>query len=169
MNAITALRYLDRTPEFLVVKGYRNWLGGCATQDPRQWDRLRRLHALRLGETQAGVVVDGLVAFVSTLGRCATCPLRFFPSESCHLCRDECLVLSLVAAIQHGDEESCRLSAGALVCPLRAPETVIAAGDYAMRLKYAGCMLLPIPPLVVSDFIAANPVRHNAPQARTIH
>lgn len=163
-----AADYLARQPERLVVEGYRNWLNGFAQNDSRAWDSVWNLYAAELGISEGRIALDGLAAFVDALGRCASCPLRFFPSKACHLCRDECLVLSLVAALQHGDEDAGRMSAEGLACRTGCTEVTAAAGDYAMRLKMFGQTLLPIPPLVVADFLA-GPVRDGAAGHQTLH
>ncbi len=162
-----AADYLNRKAERLVVEGYRKCLTACAGSDPSAWDTAYDLYAGELGASEGRVVMDGLGRFVAALGRCATCPLRFFPSEACHLCRDECLVLSLVAALQHGDDDAGRMSAQGLACQTRCTELTAAASDYAMRLKVFGLTLLPIPPLVVADFLA-GPARESA-AGQTLH
>ena len=163
-----AAEYLARKPERLVVEGYRNWLNGCAQGDAGAWDSAWNLYATELGSSEGRIALDGLAVFVNALGRCASCPLRFFPSKACHLCRDECLVLSLVAALQHGDDDAGRMSAEGLACSTRCVELTAAAGDYAMRLKMFGCTLLPIPPLVVADFLA-GPAQRSAAGPQTLH
>lgn len=164
-----AADYLNRKPEQLVVRGYRDWLQGCAGDDRWAWNTVGNLYAAELGEAEGRIALEGLAQFVMALGRCATCPLRFFPSETFHLCRDECLVLSLVAALQHGDEDAQRMSAEGLVCRSRCPELVAAAGDYAMRLKMFDCTLLPIPPLVVADFLDRRPASEADSNRHTLH
>ena len=42
---------------------------------------------------------------------CAACPLRSFPFGAHHVCRDECVALGLIAALQHDDPGRCRTSA----------------------------------------------------------
>lgn len=157
-------QYLSRLPERLVVSGYRSGLDACATGDGSSWAALRALYHARLGEADAGIAMAGLAGFIVALGRCAQCPLRYFPAPSCHLCRHECLVLSLIAALQHGDEDSAMTSARCLAGSRDCEQLLAAAGDYAMRLKILGCLLLPIPPNVVAQFLTGEP-----DDGRTLH
>lgn len=162
-----AAQYLARAPEALVIGGYREALIAETGQCPAI-DTMWRLHLERLGVAESRVVIDGLAMFMSTMRRAALWPLRCLPEGACHLCRDECLVLSLIASLQHGDDTACRMSAHALAAPGRSGEAVGAAGDYAMRLKMFGQVLLPIPPFVVAD-ILARPPRADGARSTTLH
>lgn len=162
-----AAQYLARAPEYLVIGGYRHVLwaaqGGCPAVET-MW----RLHLEKLGDAESRVVMDGLTMFMTTIGRTAHCPLRCLPQGSHHLCRDECLVLSLVAALQHGDDVACRMSAEAISRAGSSAELLGAASDYAMRLKMFGQTLLPVPPFVVAD-ILAGPSGAAQPASPTFH
>ncbi|MCP1198565.1 hypothetical protein [Notoacmeibacter sp. MSK16QG-6] len=136
--------YLARPAERLVVEGYRNSLSGCATGEVSAWRGAWSLYLEDLGETDGRIAFDGLVGIIGTLGRCARCPLRFFNSDIRHLCRDEGLLLALIAAAQHGDEQTGQIAAQALSCPLRCGELTISATDYALRLRMVGRTLLPV-------------------------
>lgn len=161
-----AAAYLARKPESLVVGGYRG-LVACALADDTVLGRdavkqLEALHRRTLDRDETRVVLDGLSAFVGTLGRCATCPLRACSNSCQHLCRDECLVLALVAALQHGDEQVSISAASALSCPARHAEILGVAGDYAMRLKIFDQILLPVPEFALFEILAAS---HSFPQS----
>lgn len=168
-----AAAYLERRPESLVVGGYRR-IVDCAlagdTPGGRQAaDALQQLHRNCLGPAESRIVVDGLTTFVATLSRCATCPLRAFPSDSRHLCRDECLILALISALQHGDDSAGRQTACALTCPARVAETLAASGDYAMRMKMFGQVLLPVPENAISTLLQPQPPRNIHHHNQTIH
>lgn len=162
-----AAQYLARAPESLVIGGYRQVLIASTGECPAI-DTMWRLHLERLGVAESRVVIDGLSMFMATMRRAAGLPLRCLPDGTCHLCRDECLVLSLIAGLQHGDDVASRISADALSAPGRMGEAIGAAGDYAMRLKMFGQVLLPIPPLVVAD-ILAGPPRPQPSHSTTVH
>lgn len=153
-----AASYVRRKPESLVIGGYRGIvecaINGETPAGEAAAKAIEDLHRKYLGPAETRVVLDGLTSFIGTLSRCATCPLRAFPPTSSHLCRDECLVLALVAALQHGDEQACHLSAHALTCPARMGETIAAGGEYAMRMQMFGQVLLPVPPLVLSEILS---------------
>lgn len=112
--------------------------------------------------------MDSLSFFMNTLRRTAPCPLQALPEGACQLCRDECMVLSLVASLQHGDDLACRMAAQNLAGEAHRVETVMAAGEYAMRLKIFGQVLLPIPPFVIAD-ILAGPPQHAPARQHTLH
>ena len=165
--------YLKRIPESLVVGGYRRIVDCAIAGDTHAGqvaaDALRQLHRDTLGPAESRIVVDGLTSFISTLSRCAACPLRAFPSDSSHLCRDECLILALVSALQHGDENAGRMTACALTCPARAMETLAASGDYAMRMKMFGQVLLPVPQNAITTLLSPQPPQNYHQHNHTIH
>lgn len=140
-----ASRYLARTPESLVVGGYRAWLHFAIEQNASCLDGIRDRFDHHLGRSTALVAMAGLESMIRQLGTCAGCPLRCFCQGSQHLCRDECLILGLISGLQNGEDESAYLSAGNLSSEARAPEVVASAGEFAMALKFAGQQLLPIP------------------------
>lgn len=165
--------YLERGPEALVVGGYRRVvdcaIAGDTAEGKQAADALHRLHREAFGPAESRIILDGLTTFISTLSRCATCPLRAFPSESHHLCRDECLILALVSALQHGDDNAGRLTACALTCPARAVETLAASGDYAMRMKMFGQVLLPVPQNAIAALLTPQPPQNYHQHNHTIH
>jgi hypothetical protein len=168
-----AAAYLERRPEALVVGGYRH-IVDCAlagnTPDGRlAADALQQMHRDSLGPAESRIIVDGLTNFIATLSRCAACPLRAFPSESRHLCRDECLILALISALQHGDDSAGRATACALTCPARSVETLAASGDYAMRMKMFGQVLLPVPLSAVSALLSPAMGQSFNQLNRTLH
>ncbi len=168
-----AAAYLERRPESLVVGGYRRIvdcaLAGDTPQGRVAADALQQMHRDCLGPAESRIVVDGLTHFVGTLSRCAACPLRAFPTESSHLCRDECLILALISALQHGDESAGRTMACALTCPARSVETLAASGDYAMRMKMFGQVLLPVPLSAVSALLSPAMGQTIHQHNRTLH
>ena len=157
---------MNRLPEALVVKGYRHWLSGHISGDLDAWAQAWTLYAGTLGAAQGRVTLNGLAQFVNALGRCAVCPLRFLPTGSEHLCRDECLVVSLVAALQHGDDEAGQFSAEALTCRARCQDAIAAASEFAMSLKISGYSLLPVPQAAIADVLASEAAQV---RAATIH
>ncbi len=170
-RACPAQSYLARPAERLVVEGYRGSLSGCASGGVGAWRIAWALYRDELGLTDGRIAFDGLLELIGTLGRCARCPLRFFNRNMHHLCRDEGLILALVASAQHGDDETGRIAAEALSCPLRCAELGLSAADYALRLRMVGRTLLP----VTAEFTASladtdDPVRaaESAP-VRTLH
>jgi hypothetical protein len=160
-----ASRYLARTPEILVVGGYRAWLHFAIEQNAASLETIQAQFNRHLGKPAAFVAMAGLESMIRQLGTCASCPLRCFCQGSQHLCRDECLILGLVSGLQNGEDEAAYLSAGNLSSNARAPEVVASAGEFAMALKFAGQQLLPIPVDTLHRIIkggqaASNPTLH---------
>jgi hypothetical protein len=108
--------YFERPPEKLVLEGYRRWLAGYDSGLVTPWEMTQTLYEELLGPAEGRRVVAELSHFVRTLRRCAACPLKSFPFNAHHVCRDECLALGLIAALQHDDHEAARtcLSANGL-------------------------------------------------------
>ena len=146
-----AVRYLRREPENLVVNGYRNWILGMVEKDVAHWEQVWNSHARSLGPGPARIAIDGLQELVRTLGACATCPLRFHRPDTGHLCRDECLILGLIAGLQHGDEDAAWQSAAGLSCATKCGQVMAASGTYAFSLKHADRVLLPVPAAAIRD------------------
>lgn len=156
-QAAVARQYLRREPESLTVGGYRNWLSGIANNEPRYWRQVWHAHVSTLGPTVGSHAVQSLSSLVQCLGSCAVCPLRFLPPETDSLCRDECLLLGLISAIQHGDDESLHLSASALACARQGRDILAPAGQYAISLKCAGRVLLPVSAEAINDIARQQP------------
>jgi len=161
--------YLARQPERLVVQGYRHMLAGCVSRDGEHWRLVRELYFGRLGEDDGRLALAALGEFVAALGRCATCPLRFFPAATDCICRDECLVLGLVSGIQNGDEDGPRQAAKVLSCRRRQGDLLNQAGGFAMTLKLFGQTLLPVPGHVVADIATRAARVAESDHPRTIH
>lgn len=146
-----AAAYLRQPPENLVVNGYRNWIAGLAHADSRYWDAAWTAHVKALGQVDAGHALDVMASLIRQLGSCATCPLRFYKPGAGHLCRDECLVLGMVAGAQHGDEEALVQSARMLTCSDACVEVVDRASAYAAILLGHSHRLTPIPLSAIVD------------------
>ena len=146
-----AAAYLRQPPENLVVNGYRNWVAGLAHADSRYWDVAWSVHAKALGAIGGQQALDVMAELVSRLGACATCPLKFYKPGAGHLCRDECLVLGMVAGAQHGDDEMLLQSARLLTCSDACFDVVDHASAYAAILLGHNHKLTPIPLSAVVD------------------
>lgn len=165
-----AAAYFQRPAERLVLEGYRHWSCGAAMADRGAWERACELYHGILGDRGATTAVQALSEFVSTLGRCATCPLKTFESGSRHICRDEVLVMGLIAGIQNRDDEAAELCLTQLSCETRCDEVALAAGSFALVLRGLDKMLLPIPASVVRDILGrARLARRDADQNPTLH
>ncbi|MEP6356618.1 MAG: hypothetical protein ABJ081_08045 [Hyphomicrobiales bacterium] len=144
MTHSSASKYLGKMPETLVLKGYRYWSLGIATQDADLWNKAWNLFATKVQKESAKACMHALIIFIKTLGVCATCPLKTLQPACEELCRDECLVLGLISGFQHGNDEAVDFCLKTLSCPKKYDEIAFAAGEFAFTLKAAGFLLIPI-------------------------
>lgn len=148
--------YFERPPEKLVLEGYRGWLAGFESGSVTPWEMTQALYEELLGAAEGRRVVAELSHFVRTLRRCASCPLKSFPKNAHHVCRDECLALGLVAALQHEDEGAVATCLCAMACPALSPRVAEAAVCYADALAASRHYLLPIPQSAIADVLARS-------------
>ncbi len=156
--------YFDRTPERLVLEGYRHWAAGFETGSIQPWELAWNIYAVELGPDDGRLAVAALSDFVRTLRKCATCPLRTFPFHSHHLCTEECLTMGLIAGIQHGDDGA-ELCLQHLSCPSRCHTVEGVAHIFAKTLAGLDQTLLPIPRHVIEDVISRQ-TTSTIPQTR---
>lgn len=161
--------YLNRPPERLVVEGYRCLLSQAADERTLPVESAWLLYTGLLGPTGGRWALEELTRFLNSLQLCAHCPLRAAPERGGGMSREECLVLALLASLQHGDEIGHRCSAEALVCPLRTAEFTEAAGSFAMTLKALRQLLLPFPHALIDRLAAADPAPAFNRQAMRLH
>ncbi|WP_299865955.1 hypothetical protein [uncultured Hoeflea sp.] len=146
-----ASAYLGRKPENLLINGYRNWVAGLARADARYWDAARNAHVTALGAGDGQAAIEALTALIARLGICARCPLRFYKPGSGHLCRDECLLLGMVAGAQHGDDEALITSARLLSGCDALASVIDRAGAYAAILLSHDHRLVRVPADILAD------------------
>jgi hypothetical protein len=156
--------YFDRPPEKLVLEGYRRWLAGFESGSVMPWELTQTLYEELLGAAEGRRVVAELSHFVRTLRRCAACPLRSFPFNAHHVCRDECLALGLIAALQHDDQGAAATCLSAMACPSLSANVAEAAASFADALAAARHYLLPIPQSAIEDVLTRSRV-----QRGTVH
>lgn len=167
-NGNTA-RYLARPPERLVLEGYRHWTLGYATGSPSPWQGARTLYRELLSEDDVQPAIAALSDFVGTLGLCASCPLKMFACGSRHICRDESLVMGLIAGIQNRDDEATELCLTGLSCRSRCEDVALAAGTFAFVLTALSKVLMPIPASVVRDILARSEAAERRHTGATLH
>lgn len=148
--------YFDRAPEKLVLEGYRRWVAGFQTGSVAPWEYAWALYCETLGAEEGRRAMAELGHFVRTLTTCAACPLRSFPFGSQHVCRDECLMLGLIAGMQHEDRDAIGLCVGALSCPARRSVVSSAAEGFASTLREMEQVLLPIPKFAIQDVLSRS-------------
>ena len=147
--------YLDRKGERLVVQGFRHWLSGYEFGDTACWEQAWSLFTDELGAVNAGVLVSHLHYWVRTIREKAAEPVRCLTCQCRYLCREECLCVGMIAALQYGDEASAALCAGALVGG-KADEVIATARQFASLLVENGARLLEVPPHVIVSIVSGE-------------
>lgn len=150
------MKLLDRKPERLVVTGLRCCMAGYNFGDIDCWETAWRSYAMELGTDDARRLMGELQFWVRTLRAQSARPLSVFPHGCGHVCRDECMALSLIAALQDHDQPAALLAARHLSGAAgEAPLALAAAGQgYADALIAAGQKLLSVPAHVIHSIAA---------------
>lgn len=162
--------YFERPAEKLVLEGYRCWTRGYVMRSTEPWTDAQLLYRGMLGDANGEQAIIALAGFVKTLGQCAICPLRMFKSGSRFICRDETLVMGLIAGIQNGDQPAVEFSLKELCCPNLCEDVAMAAGVFALELKAMDKIMMPIPAHVLARIIERSQHEDEAPRTnRTIH
>ena len=147
--------YLDRKGERLVVQGFRHWLSGYESGDVARWEQAWSLFTDELGAVNAGALVSHLHYWVKAIREKASEPVHCLTCQSRYLCREECLCVGMIAALQHGDEASAALCASTLVGG-RADEVIATARLFATLLIENGARLLEVPSHVIVSVVSGE-------------
>lgn len=151
MTRFTAQDYLERPPEKLVLEGYRHWTYGYVARSTAPWTEAQRLYRGMLGEADGERAIIALAGFVKTLGACAACPLKTVRSGAPFICRDETLVMGLIAGIQNADQPAVEFCLTNLCCRNTCDAVAMAAGDFAINLRSMDQVMVPIPVHALAD------------------
>lgn len=152
-------QYLARPPERLVVCGFRSWMAGYEFGDIECWESAWRLFSGVLGPESGRHALTELQFWVRTVRETTQRQIRCFPACCRHLCRDECMALAAISAIQHDDRGTAlaacvHLTGAGESCAL---ERLMTASDgFAGVLAASGQCLLAVPPDVVEDVAARS-------------
>lgn len=145
LTGANSAAYFERLPEKLVLEGYRRWTAGFETGSIIPWEMAWGLYNEVLGWSAAKQAIGELSHFVRVLRQCALCSLRSFPFDSRHLCREECLILGLISALQNDDVRLLEICIETIACKRRCDDVTEAAGGFSEILAEFGQTLLPIP------------------------
>lgn len=149
-----------REPERLVGLGFRAWLAGYQTGDIACWEQAWAIYSNALGPTQARPAVTDLACWVRAI-RNATCRrIEVYPGQCAGFCRDECMVIAMVAASQHGACPALRACAWALLESSTIDEVVEGAESLGATLRSCDRVLSPA---AICQVAALCPLR---PQGR---
>lgn len=164
------LKLLDRKPERLVVTGLRCCMAGYAYGDIDCWETAWRSYCRELGTSDARQLMGELQYWVRCIRAESIRQLDVFPYGCGHVCRDECMALSLIAALQDNDLGAALLAARHLSGHLEgdAPLTLTVAGQgYADALLGAGQKLMSVPASVIHSIAAFG--SGPSPASESIH
>lgn len=151
-------RYLDRRAERLVIEGYRRWTMGGEFGSLGNFERTADFFMDELGSVEGRRLFLAFVRWLDAVHAFRDMPAHSSPVECPNLCRDECMVLAMVAAAQTEDREGVYAATRRLVEPEGVAPAVAAAEGFAAELAGCGHLLLPVPAAVVRD-IADRPAR----------
>ena len=157
LNGANSAGYFDRLPEKLVLEGYRRWTAGFETGSIVPWEMTWGLYSEVLGPSEAKRAVGELSHFIRVLRHCASCPLRAFPFDSHHVCREECLTLGLISGVHNQDALLLDTCLEAIACRRRCDDVAEAARNFADTLADFGQTLLPIPVHAIDSALNFTP------------
>ena len=149
MNFETSANYLaSRSAEQLVLTGVRCWMAGYEHGDIQCWETAWRHYSSVLGTRNGRLLLSELQYWVRVLRDVSVRPISFYPHCCRHVCADECIALSLLAAYQHQDLATARGAAHQLsgLNPSSAFDLLTdASSSFAAALSDADQLLLPVP------------------------
>jgi len=147
-----ACALLDLCPERLVVVGFRSWMAGYEHGSIDCWEVAWNLYAGELEPHHARRAFGDLQYWVRAVRASTERPIGCFPHCCRRVCRDECMALSVVSALQHGATDVARTAAHYLTGS-RSSDAVsavtAAAADFSSSLLDAGQQLTEVTPTVV--------------------
>lgn len=141
--AIVLKAQAGRMPERLVGIGFRCWFAGLNSGDITAWEDAWNAFADTLGVQSAkGLLID-LSHFVRAIKTTADREIEIYPTGCLGFCRDECLVISMIAACQHGARPALQASATALIGSSDIGDALSGAHVFATGMKAANQVLNP--------------------------
>ena len=152
-------RLLERPAERLVVTGFRCWMAGYEHGSIECWEVAWNEYARELGAVGARRAFGDLQYWIRTIRDAAQRNIECFPYCCNCVCRDECMALSIISALQEGKRDLARTAAYHLT---GAPHSVLinsvtdAAEEFAGALLEADKRLIPVTASVVDSIANHN-------------
>lgn len=137
-----------RSAERLVLTGFRCWMAGYEHGDIQCWETAWRQYSSALGTRNGRLLLSELQYWVRVLRDVSARQISFYPYCCRHLCADEYIGLSLLAAYQHQDLPTARGAAHRLtgLNPGSAFDLIAdASSSFASALCEVDLILLPVP------------------------
>ncbi len=136
----------ELTAERVALTSFRSTLAGYDLGDPSCWDDLWSTLVSEGGVDLACRISGSLHYFVRTLRAARPQKINYFPVSCKRACTDECLMLTLLSACQHGSfETEVYCLHGLLDDHESHGELRRAATMLSCELASAGLNLLPVP------------------------
>jgi hypothetical protein len=126
----------------LVGRGFRCWLAGYQTSDIAAWELAIDEFEHALGSGRARVVISDLGFWCRAIWNCRARDIEVYPPPCRIFCRDECLAIGMIGALQYQRADLARRIAAALLGLSEAPQAVIdMATMFAAGLDRLGVVL----------------------------
>ncbi|MEM9358836.1 MAG: hypothetical protein AAGB04_21860 [Pseudomonadota bacterium] len=123
------------TPEQLVGVGFRGWMAGYEYSDISCWEQVWNQYASVLGPKAAKATITELGSWVREVRQASCRPINTFPPGCAGFCRDECIAISVIAALQHDHCPALRACAFALIGTSDIDPMLDQASEFASKLK----------------------------------
>ena len=147
LNAATAFELPNvvslhaRAPERLVGVGFRCWLTGFTSGDIGCWEEAWNTYSSTLGNDRAKALLIDLSQFVKAVSATSERAIEVQQPGCRGFCRDECLVISIIAACQHGARNALSASTAALIGSDAIGDALCGAQKFACSLRSANQVL----------------------------
>lgn len=158
LHAVTSSLF-DYKPERLALTGYRCAMAGYDHGDASCWDELWSNYVNDGGLAFACNAVGSLLYFVRTIRAAVPDGNHYYPRNCQRVCRQECLVLSLLAAQQHRLHREAAYALQQLLpgdTLEQAGQVVDAATRFAHCLAEEHLLLLPVPLIIIQSIMEAG-------------
>ena len=149
----------DYKPERLALTGYRCAMAGYDHGDASCWDELWSSYVNDGGLGFACNAMGSLQYFVRAIRAAVPEGNTYYPRNCLRVCRQECLVLSLLSAQQHRHHKETAYALQHLLpgeAVDQAEQVVAAATRFAQCLVEEELLLLPVPLDVIQSIMEAG-------------
>lgn len=148
-------RYLPICEQVL-LDGFRVWARALMTNDKRYFDETTALMSSFVGREFGTELSKHLDTYLVSLDSCRPSPLKMHARGCKYICRDEALMLALVAGVQNENETTIALCLDCLCCSRCSVRILEAAENLATYLKLIQKCLLPVPDHVMRDILTRD-------------
>ncbi|MBL8791072.1 MAG: hypothetical protein JNM45_11265 [Rhizobiales bacterium] len=145
------------TPERLVIQGFRNVMAAHDLSDSACWEQAWTAYIDSLGSGPARRLMGELQFWTRAIRTHSQKPMRYFPCSCRHICHDECMAVSAVAAAQAGDRACTDLAGLHLLGTAdeaALTELWLASSHFAAALKMERLELYPVTASVITSINA---------------